>query len=505
VINRDRNGHRLMVAYYVLAAVVITASCALQPSAAGIFIGAGFGIGIVLLIDVTIASRRALGPLRAGWPQLAKVPASGGTQRKATRGTPVQPHTGMGGFFYVVALLLLAAAGGIAMSAADAAAASATTQVTIESCNNAGHGQEELCSASWQADGRTYHGTVTWASEPGTEGGRYDPEHPGIVYSASTPYLNGFTVILGTFLVVLIPLCARLYRKYQRESRRPYLAALEEALSEAHGGGPPPALSYAEAVAGPGAAQATTGPQAEALPGAPPVRHRLRIGEKMWVGFMLLVVALTVLRLVLLLVGVVFLGAGSGTGGSGTASAESPSASPSATPSPYPAPAVAGGVVTDTRAGIRYAAPPGTGWAEDTNPAYPPEGAEFLKAVPGQSGDDAAIMSAPLPAGISVQGPNGLQDSAAEVASRISGTLYSDHTTTVLANHGFRACGQAAWLAEFRVHYTAKRLPDETGALAVVSLGAGRLPGVLFASIPDVMGTKLADQIVQSARPLSGC
>lgn len=236
VIHRDRNGHRLMVAYYVLAAVMVIGGCALFPPAAGIIIAAGFVIGILLLIAVTAANRRALGPLRAAWPDLAKVPPPESTQRKAGRGAPAQPHTGMGGFFYVVVLLLLAAGGGIALSVSQAAAASAPTQVTISSCNNAGHGQEELCSARWQADGRTYQGTVSWASEPGTQQGRYNPKHPATVYSASAPYLNGFTVIVGVFLVVGIPLCAWIYAHYLRTSRRPYLSALETALAGAgHG------------------------------------------------------------------------------------------------------------------------------------------------------------------------------------------------------------------------------------------------------------------------------
>lgn len=67
------------------------------------------------------------------------------------------------------ALLLIAAAGGITVSVVNASAASATTEVTVLSCDETS--RVETCTATWRADARTYRGTISWASEPGTEQG----------------------------------------------------------------------------------------------------------------------------------------------------------------------------------------------------------------------------------------------------------------------------------------------------------------------------------------------
>jgi hypothetical protein len=113
-----------------------------------------------------------------------------------------------------------------------AAAASSSTQVAVDTCNNAGHGQEEICTAHWTADGRSYHGNITWAS-PVSAGttlpGRYVPGEPAVVYSGATPYLDGLSVMAGTFLLAVGPLTLYLYRRYRKDSRIPYLAALTDA------------------------------------------------------------------------------------------------------------------------------------------------------------------------------------------------------------------------------------------------------------------------------------
>lgn len=497
VIARNRIGHRLMVAYYVVAAVVVISSCALQPSYAGIFIGAAFVIGILLLIDVSIANGRALGPLQAAWPDLAKLPdpgVHGGTRRKGRQSSPAQPHSGSGGAFYVILLLVLAAAGGIAFAVANAVAAPVTTPVTVSSCDYSEHYREDLCTAYWQADGHWYRGTITWASGPGTEEGRYNTQQPGVIDAGSALNVSWITVgFLGLIMLIAVPIAAWQYPKYERETRRPFLARLEHAVADG-GPAPPAPLSYEESLH----ARAR-----QEIPG----RHKHRIGEIVWMVFLGTLVAS---RGVLVLVAIVHGAAASGSGKNGpvapgTRVAGPPAASAPTTPAAYPTPAVASGVVTDGAAGIRYPAPPGLGWSQDTSPAYPPQGAEFIKQVPGQPGDAANVVSSPLPAGIAFEGANGLRDAAAAFLGRISGTEYSAHTSTVLENHGFRVCGQAGWLAEFRIHYTAEHLPDETGAIAVISLRGGRRPGVLFASVPDVMSSKLAGQIAQSARPATGC
>jgi hypothetical protein len=124
VIHRDRVGHRLLIAYYVLAAVVIIVTGAVQPAEAGIVIGVGFGIGVILLVDVSLADRRALRPLQANWPQLATVPAPGGQERHRAQARSSKPHQSLA-IVYVMALFVAAAAGGLAATLADGSAVSA--------------------------------------------------------------------------------------------------------------------------------------------------------------------------------------------------------------------------------------------------------------------------------------------------------------------------------------------------------------------------------------------
>jgi hypothetical protein len=224
VIRRDRSGYRLLAGYYVLAAVVVVVGCTTRPADAGILTGSAVLIGVILLTCVSVANRRALRPLDERWPELARVPAR--------RGTSTRPH-GVTGIFYVFALLLVAAAGGITVSVVNASAASAITEVTVLSCNQTS--RVESCTATWQADARTYRGTIDWASEPGTEQGRYDPKTPDAVYSASLRYLNGVTVILGVLIIVMGSVCGFICLLYQRQTRGPYLAALEQALAQADG------------------------------------------------------------------------------------------------------------------------------------------------------------------------------------------------------------------------------------------------------------------------------
>lgn len=128
--------------------------CAVRPEDGGIFTWSGVLIGIILLTYVSIANRRALRPLDERWPELAKVPAR--------RGAPTKPH-GVTGIFYVFALLLIAAAGGITVSVVNASAASTTTEVTVLNCDETS--RVDNCTATWQADARTYRGIITRRSQ----------------------------------------------------------------------------------------------------------------------------------------------------------------------------------------------------------------------------------------------------------------------------------------------------------------------------------------------------
>jgi hypothetical protein len=138
-------------------------------------------------------------------------------------------------------------------------------------------------------------------------------------------------------------------------------------------------------------------------------------------------------------------------------------------------------------------------------PTGSPYPAGVTEYVPGQSGDEADIVSAPLPAGISYTGVSDLLDATASYAATMLGTWFSAHSDTVLANHSLGVCGRHAWLAEVRVRYTKEELPDETVAIVVLDLGGGRRPGTLFVDVPDVMDPGVVGTLTQSVRPATGC
>jgi len=221
VLQRTRTGRWLMSGYLVLSAVVMMAA-ALYDAAAQLEVAVlvTAALGCALAICVGIANRRARQPLRAHWPELARAP------------DPRSMQPGAGGCLFVAMLFTLAAFAVVVAVVYGAATASATTEVTVVACNHPHRGQEQICTAHWPADGRTYHGDITWASNDTvgtTVAGRYDPAHPDVVYNASLPYLNGASVMAGTLFVILTPLLIYGYRRYRRECRDPYLAALSRA------------------------------------------------------------------------------------------------------------------------------------------------------------------------------------------------------------------------------------------------------------------------------------
>lgn len=223
-LTRARRGYRLLAGFYIACAIALGVIGWFARGLAGWAALAGLGSGCVLLTAVSAANRRARRPLRANWPDLARV----STPRA------VQPDSCGAGACYVLALAVLAAMTGIIVTFSGAAAATGATQVMIVSCTGGDHGQEEACPAHWTSDGISYHGSVTWASpvDVGTAmAGRYVPDAPGVVYSAATPYLNGLSVMAGTLVLALGPFILLMSRRYLRDTRAPYLTALAEAAS----------------------------------------------------------------------------------------------------------------------------------------------------------------------------------------------------------------------------------------------------------------------------------
>jgi hypothetical protein len=233
---RARLGFWVLTGYYLADLAAMAATGWIARTAAGPLVLGSLLLGILLLVGVTISNARARKPLRQLWPELARVTPPVPAQRPRRRRGTMQIQSGAAGALYVCGLVILAAIAGISVTVADSAAATATTQVTIVSCNNAWHGQEELCSAQWVADGQVRQGTISWSSEPGTTIGRYDPAEPGIVYNASMPWLDGTTVMAGTLILALGPWCLYGLVGYRRKCRAPYWAQLADVAATSTAG-----------------------------------------------------------------------------------------------------------------------------------------------------------------------------------------------------------------------------------------------------------------------------
>jgi len=224
VLARSVIGHRLLSGYYAAAAVALITISVTARGVAWWAIAAAMGTGFLLLAGVRFANAAARRPLRQGWPMLAAVTGTG----RPGRSGGWRPLDGGAGFTYVLALLALAALAGIIYAVSGAAAASATTSVSVGTCQSTIRGPD-VCSARWQAGGRTYAGRITWAStsDQGTViGGRYNPADPGTIYAASLSFIDATSVYCIAFFIALAPLSSLLYVKAVRPQRATYLEAL---------------------------------------------------------------------------------------------------------------------------------------------------------------------------------------------------------------------------------------------------------------------------------------
>lgn len=167
IIRREHVGYRLLAGYYVLALVVTVVGCALQPASAVIVVPAAFVIGILLLLNVSRATKRHLRPLLKHWPSLAILPPP--PQQRRRRGQAPKPHNGLGGGLYVTGLILLAYAGGLTTASAAMV------------------------------------------------------DHPGTSEFNNIAFPSVMIVIVG-------PLCLIAWRYYDQQVRKPYLARLQRAL-----------------------------------------------------------------------------------------------------------------------------------------------------------------------------------------------------------------------------------------------------------------------------------
>jgi hypothetical protein len=113
--------------------------------------------------------------------------------------------------------------------------------------------------------------------------------------------------------------------------------------------------------------------------------------------------------------------------------------------------------------------------------------------------------SGPLGRQFAYSGPNDLELVAIGVAEAIGPAYYSGlvHDSTIDSSSSTVVSGHQAWIVTFLVTY-----PDaaseglawtsEAGAVVLVDRGSGRAPAVLYASIPDNLGTSDVATLVSS-------
>lgn len=233
VLARSVLGHQLLGGYLVAAAAGLITIGVFARGLAGWATVAAMVTGWALLAAVRMANGAARKPLRKGWPMLAAVTGWGkpevrGSKTSRQSEAYFRPLDGSAGFTYVLALLALAGVAGIVYTVSSVTAATATTSVSIGTCQTAVRGPD-ICTARWQADGRTYTGGITWAStsDQGTVmSGRYDPDNPGTVYGSSLSFSTATFLLALALFLACAPISALAYFKAIRVQRVRYLHAL---------------------------------------------------------------------------------------------------------------------------------------------------------------------------------------------------------------------------------------------------------------------------------------
>jgi hypothetical protein len=193
-----------------------------------------------------------------------------------------------------------------------------------------------------------------------------------------------------------------------------------------------------------------------------------------------------------------------------------PSTAPRQTANGVPPPS--GGRITDPASGLSYAYL-GKKWKIMANPGPVVPAPQSQKWTSGyqalsqkdyEPGDDwsGSVQAAPWPEGMPYSGPPSMRYCLGTYLTGIERYMYEPpHEKTITADKAMTVSGRQAWLLEFDMDFTplskAKgwKWKKEHGALLMVDMGETRAPALLFASIPDNLGSKATlDKVIASVK-----
>ncbi|NUR90945.1 MAG: hypothetical protein HOY71_43305, partial [Nonomuraea sp.] len=175
------------------------------------------------------------------------------------------------------------------------------------------------------------------------------------------------------------------------------------------------------------------------------------------------------------------------------------------------------GRINDTQSGISYKAPegwkvPGYNDVNGTDPAQQ----SWTSGVQASSqenyeGDNdwiGNVYAGPLAELVPYAGADGLEDTAKALFMQFSTQFYEpQHTTKIVQNKAMQIGDHKAWLLQFQLDFTAVaekngyKWKKENAAIVLMDRGSGQRPTLLYLSVPDNLGTDVADQVLGSLKP----
>ncbi len=207
-----------------------------------------------------------------------------------------------------------------------------------------------------------------------------------------------------------------------------------------------------------------------------------------------------------------------------TPSEPTPLPTPAPTPSTAPTqaanemPQPSRGRITDPVSGLSYAYL-GKKWKifTDPGPVVPAprspkwtSGYQALSQKDYLPGDDwsGSVQSAPWPENLPYNGPASMRYSLGTYLLGVEPIMYGpQHEKTITADKAMTVSGRPAWLLEFDMDFTPLseangwKWKKEHGALLMVDMGETRAPALLFASIPDNLGSQeTIDKVIASVK-----
>jgi len=197
-----------------------------------------------------------------------------------------------------------------------------------------------------------------------------------------------------------------------------------------------------------------------------------------------------------------------------------PDPAPSTAPPPqstgeFPQPV--DGRITDTQLGISYEVPEGWEVSRASEVNNPEPGAQVWTSgvqklsqaeFDGRGNWIGNVFTGPLGEGYPYAGPTGLGLTAKVVYADFNSRFYSlQHTSRVVKDEAFKIGDRDAWLVQYELDFTRVSEANgyawkkENGAVVLMDMGENQRPALLFASVPDNLGTDVLDAVLKSLRP----